>query len=671
MHQPFPEKMSLPEDLKNITPDQIVGLNISALLPASVGNQYVYIFKETKAKIPDSNGNIGFITDHTDTIDLKISERDVLLSTDRWSVPFRYTLDQDGNAIRESPWVEFRRAPARITNNPEYHLLCKTDYPAAVWINGDSVKIYKTGIFFNKITLKEGPNRVRASIITQDSSEAFYEEEFIYNKIDKARKSFPLWIDESSVEPVENLELLPQDRVQVRFNGSLDQEAYVELYPGGKLIKCVQEKHEDYSNYQAEISLGDLQIGESYQMILRMIALKGTSEDPLYEIPLKNTITVRALNEFPTVKIVRENSRLTYNMGSIRLGGPIRSELGPGIIMKVNGKIGEDFRIRLNDIENGIVSKEDVEILPAESFLPTYFITSISCAPGDAADVISIPYLESVPYEVYPEPDQKRLVITIFGAKTSSTWISHRMGRKIVDKITWQQTTPDTYQIYVNLKTSKIWGYDIHPDGKRLLLQIKYPPVYNLNNELPLTGLKIAIEAGHGGESTGAVGLSGLLEKDINLDLAKRFGEICKNMGAAVLLVRESDTTMSLLDKRAKAINSGANLLFSIHANAAGVSRGYLGVPGTSTYYHNPFWASLAESVYDHLLELGLEEFGVVGSFNYTVTRVSQMPSILVEQAFMTHAEDEEKLADPEFRQKMAQKILDGLMDYLTYMKIK
>jgi N-acetylmuramoyl-L-alanine amidase len=126
---------------------------------------------------------------------------------------------------------------------------------------------------------------------------------------------------------------------------------------------------------------------------------------------------------------------------------------------------------------------------------------------------------------------------------------------------------------------------------------------------------------------------------------------------------------MMLLDKRKTAIESGADLLVSIHANAAGTRGGYLGVGGTSTYYHNPFWADLAERMYDHLLELDLNEFGVVGSFNYTVIRVSQMPSILVEQAFMTHAEDEEKLASPEFRQAMAERMYEGILDFLTNMK--
>jgi N-acetylmuramoyl-L-alanine amidase len=124
---------------------------------------------------------------------------------------------------------------------------------------------------------------------------------------------------------------------------------------------------------------------------------------------------------------------------------------------------------------------------------------------------------------------------------------------------------------------------------------------------------------------------------------------------------------MTLIEKRNIPISLDADLLVCIHANAGG--RGYLSVSGTSTYYNNPFWAPMAESIYRRLLQLGLNEFGVVGSFNYTVIRVTQMPSILVEQAFMTNAEDEEKLADPQFRQQEAQKIYEGIIDYLKYMK--
>jgi N-acetylmuramoyl-L-alanine amidase len=130
---------------------------------------------------------------------------------------------------------------------------------------------------------------------------------------------------------------------------------------------------------------------------------------------------------------------------------------------------------------------------------------------------------------------RNRIVLTLFGVGSSSTWITHNTGRKVIDTVTWQQTTPETYQVYINLKTNKIWGYDLRVDGKLLLLSVKYPPVYNLNNKKPLTGLKLAIEAGHGGILTGAIGLSGLVEKDINLDLALMLGDLLKAEGAEVI----------------------------------------------------------------------------------------------------------------------------------------
>jgi len=72
--------------------------------------------------------------------------------------------------------------------------------------------------------------------------------------------------------------------------------------------------------------------------------------------------------------------------------------------------------------------------------------------------------------------------------------------------------------------------------------------------------------------------------------------------------------------------------------------------------------------MYRNLLELPLHEFGTVGSFNYRVIRLASCPAILVEQAFMDHAEDEEKLASPEFRRHMAQKIFEGIMEYVMYL---
>ena len=242
----------------------------------------------------------------------------------------------------------------------------------------------------------------------------------------------------------------------------------------------------------------------------------------------------------------------------------------------------------------------------------------------------------------------------------------HKSGLKYVDLVTWHQVTPETYQIIIHLKDSKIWGYTCQPDGDRLYFRIKHPPV--IREDSLFKGIILAVEAGHGGDNTGAIGLSGLLEKNLNLAVAKKLVKIASAARMEVLQVREADSYMDLSSKRTLVENSNAHLLVSIHANASGGQDGYLGVSGVSTYYNNPFWAEFAEIVNKKLLELDLKEFGTVGSFNYRVIRMSSRPAILVEQAFLSNAEDEEKLASEIFQEEMAQKIFEGIAEFIQYM---
>ncbi len=567
----------------------------------------------------------------------------------------------------DSPWVRFLRLPEPLTHQPKSDILCKSEYPATVSINGQIVKQYKTGIFFTTISFNEGVNRITAEAIYPDGRIAVCEHAVIYEKRDLSRQPFPLWIGKSSFEPSADMELLPGEVVKVSFRASKGQEAWLEVRPGRKNIKCEREDNNDYSLYRAELPVRDFATGVPYALSVRLVPAAGAPVKGSVRSDFRRTFTVRNPEDFPLVRVKNEYSRLVYNLGAPRLGGPVRSELGPGVILKTGGKTGSNFRVRLSNTESGFISQDDVEVMGGSRTQPLYTVTSMSCGPSARGDVVSIPYLEPVPYEVYPDPEGKRLVVTLFGVESAATWVSHRTGCRVVDKLTWEQSTPETFRVYVNLKSGKIWGYDIRPSGRSLVLTVRYAPEFDPAGEKPLAGLKIAIEAGHGGSNSGATGLSGLVEKEINLDLSFRLGELCTSMGAEVVQVRDSDRDMALLEKRDIAIKSGAHMLISIHANAGG--SGFLSVAGTSTYWHNPFWAPLAQTIYDRLLETGLGEFGVVGSFNYTVTRTSQMPAVLVEQAFMTHAEDEEKLADPDFRQQMAVKIYEGMVDYLKMMR--
>ncbi len=621
-----------------------------------------------RSLVPDNQGWIRWETAGLpDTLRVEAGGRTWSLPTTDWKLPYRYAINADGEVQREWPWLEFRSRVPDTTYQPRLNLLCKSVYPGKAAINGDSVKMYRTGIFFREIALNEGPNTVRAEVLGPDGNRSAYERKIVYVKKDPARPAFPLWIDESAMEPAENQVLMPDDVVRVRFTGSKGQKGNILVQPGKKWLFCARRDFKDYSLYEADLYLNDLQGGKPIQLTAVLESAEAAARVKPLKMPFKAGITVQNESKFPLVRVEKPRSILSYNLGPIRLGPPIIAEYNPGVVLQPDGLVGEYYRIRLNRNETGFIHRDNVSVLPTNTVRPGYYITTARASGNGQADVVSIPYPEPVPYAVYPEVEQKRIRIALYGVKTSSTWMVHRDGLQVIENLKWEQSTPDTYELYVYLKTPKIWGYDLVKNGSNLELRIKHPPALEILPNGEVKGLVVSIEAGHGGSNFGAVGLSGLLEKDVNLATALELEKICRAHGVGVVQIRDSDRYMLLSDKRNDVENSGAHIHVSIHANSGGGAN-YLGTSGVSTYYHNPFWADFAKIMYRHVRELPLKDYGVVGAFNYTVTRIDSRPSILVEQAFLSQAEDEEKLADPEFRRQMAEKIFAGMLDYVRFM---
>jgi N-acetylmuramoyl-L-alanine amidase len=656
----------LTQYIRRISPEHFFRLNLSEVAD---NNENIVILNENRIKqiTPDKKVNF-WLTDKSDSIKIKIGGNTFNLSKADWVIPYNYLLHPDDRISRYGTWVEFRRPFEKITSNNIYNLLCRTNYPSDVLINDEPVHIYKTGVFFKKIKLNEGLNKIRAEVKSENGQSAIYEDRVLFKKKDPSIIDTNLAIHENSIQPVENLTLMPKDFLTVSFNGSKSQNGFVEINPGAFLFECRRKDFSTFSRYEIQIPLNNFVKNQKYNIKLVLKPNDIESDQKPVEKNSGYYLLIKDFGDFPLLTTTQNNSIFNFTLAPIRLGAPIRNELPKDVILKSNGIFGDYYRIYLNDIEEGYISREFVKEIPDGSVTPSYFINPITCYPTETADIIRIPYLENVPYDVFADPEQNRITINLYGVKTSSTWIIHRTEPRYIEELTWQQATKETYKIFVNLKTSKIWGYELKPNGKELIFKLKYPPKYDLENPLPLKGIKISIEAGHGGSNTGAIGLSGLKEKEINLDLSKKMEELFKTFGAEVLQVRDSDKDMTLLSKREIATNSDANLHLSIHANASEPVTEFLGASGTCTFYHNPFWAPLAENIYKRLIELDLKPFGTVGSFNYRVTRMSEMPSILVEQAFMSHAEDEEKLADDNFRTDMAYKIYLGILDYLKYM---
>ncbi len=371
---------------------QIVSLKISAFASDIGPWKPVYETDTDTWHAPDSEGFAGMILPVLpDTLAIECDEYKIPLSTRRWATPYKYTVLVDSTVSREGPWVEIRRAPSGTTNTPEFHLLAKAEYPARTFINGSEVKQYRTGIFFDKVNLDEGPNRVKAESIMPDGSTALYEREIVFEKRDMSRKPYPLWIDDRSMQPAADHILLPEDSVILRFNGSKEQIGYALIKPGRLKIPCMREDFEDYSRYSAELPLSRLKEGKKYSITFELVSSVDSGNKSRIRAKADGGIEVRNFADFPLVRTVEVGSILNYNRGQVRLGGPIIAEYDPGVVLKVSGLIGDSYRIRLDDIQSGFINTASVETLPKETVTPSYYAGSVSTAPSVSADVVRMP----------------------------------------------------------------------------------------------------------------------------------------------------------------------------------------------------------------------------------------------------------------------------------------
>ncbi|MDJ0735662.1 MAG: N-acetylmuramoyl-L-alanine amidase [Nostocaceae cyanobacterium] len=179
---------------------------------------------------------------------------------------------------------------------------------------------------------------------------------------------------------------------------------------------------------------------------------------------------------------------------------------------------------------------------------------------------------------------------------------------------------------------------------------------------VPKGRLVVIIDPGHGGKDSGAIGRGGIREKDIILPISRRVAQILEKNGVRAVLTRRSDYFVSLKGRVDMAERVDADVFVSIHANSIGLSRPE--VNGLETYYYNT-GLGLARTVHNSIRRsVNVRNRGVRRARFY-VLRKSSMPAILVETGYVTGREDAVKLKNSWYRNKMAEGIANGILEYL------
>ncbi len=181
----------------------------------------------------------------------------------------------------------------------------------------------------------------------------------------------------------------------------------------------------------------------------------------------------------------------------------------------------------------------------------------------------------------------------------------------------------------------------------------------------------IVIDPGHGGSDPGCRNAAlGTREADVTLAISLYLADILRAQGWNVVLTRESDRDVTYagspdmmeLEARADVANDiNADLFMSIHCNASVNT----GATGTSIHWWKAEDYEFAQSL-EHVLgtSIGLGQKGLIRD-RFVVLRHAQMPSVLVETAFLTNAYEGSKLSDPSFQQVIAKQLAGGLASFM------
>lgn len=293
-----------------------------------------------------------------------------------------------------------------------------------------------------------------------------------------------------------------------------------------------------------------------------------------------------------------------------------------------------------------------------------------------------------------------RLYIDLDDTAVTGTFSPLIINRGLVKKVRVGQHNKKTVRVVLDLNGKADYKIFPLPSPNRLVIDIYNRAQFSAKNIVR----KIVIDPGHGGKDSGAIGKSGLMEKDIVLDVGLRLKKLIEEkLKVKVIMTRNKDIFIPLEERTAIANTTGADLFISIHTNA-NPSRRIRGVEtyllGKATDKSALATASRENSVsekslndlqliltdllttvkQDESLRLAhyiqsnivkrlkpkykVPDLGIKQAPFYVLVN-ARMPSILAEISFISNPREERLLARRSYRQEIAEAIFKGILNYI------
>lgn len=328
------------------------------------------------------------------------------------------------------------------------------------------------------------------------------------------------------------------------------------------------------------------------------------------------------------------------------------------------------------------VYQDSVSIYKESGSLTANSLNSGCTVDSDSTKVVldaswHIPYNLQLLPQSYDNPSKQKYDISSFTATYVDITFSYTdkisgapdvSSSPLLSSAEWIGGDNNTYTLRLHLrKAGGFYGYSVKWDNAQLVFTFWHPQPASSGSK-PLSGKRIVIDPGHGGNSTGTAG-GGIAEKTLTLKYGLMLKDKLETLGATVVMTRSSDVNPdnalsppSLDARNAYARNNGTDLFISIHMDGSDSN-----VRGYTVYYFNEYSQRYAKAVNSRLKNAGLGTDSRGTQWKYfNVMRLHDCPSILIECGYMSNAQDLELLISPDFQEKFTSALADGIVDYFN-----
>jgi N-acetylmuramoyl-L-alanine amidase len=393
---------------------------------------------------------------------------------------------------------------------------------------------------------------------------------------------------------------------------------------------------------------------------------------PLFELTMNDrTISQQGTGKISILSPAElEIAEVTAEPGVARTGASTdfsrMTPLPKGTRATVIGREGEWIRLDYG----AWIKASEVQIVK-DAVPPRSIIRSARSRQVSGWTEVLFPLETPVPVTV--QEGERTFTLTLYNT-TAQTDIIRLDDDPVISRLAWQQISPLQVQYTFNLKSAQQWGYKLRYDGTTLVLSLKHPPANTsmmpISPEKPLSGIKILIDAGHGGpQDSGAVGPAGIREKTVALIVSKLVREELVNRGANVVMTRVEDVDLDLPPRVEMIQKEEPAIAISIHYNALPDNGDAINTKGVGAFWFHPQAHSLAMFLHNYLVaKLNRPSYGVFWN-NLAMTRPAVAPSVLMELGFMINPEEFEWIVNPTEQKKLAEAIAQGVTEWFASVK--